>query len=607
MKVLNLSDDAPWKQRMRAPIVGRTQVAFNNPERGLVVSNQSGVYQLHTWDVKTGKLRQLTDTPAGEVFGGISPDGKYIYRLLDTKGDEIGHYVRIPFDGGEPEDITPMMEPYASFSISQSLDSSRLGFTTADQSGFQIYAMSIGTQGALGTPELVYHSASLSNGPTFSYEGDYAVIATTERSQHKDYALMAFYLNCDEQNQTVKVLQDEDASIRPIAFAPLPADTRLLAVTDVTGFDRPVIWDVKTGDRVDLPLPEIEGNISAWDWSPDGHKLLLSCLNQATYQLYTYDLETSILTKLDHPSGSFSSGYFTPNADEIFVNWQSACQPSQVIALDAATGQVKRTVLAAGEAPEGIPWRSVTFPSADHTQIQAWVATPEGNGPFPTILHTHGGPSSVTTEVFNTQAQAWLDHGFAWMSVNYRGSITFGREFESAIFGLLGIHEVDDMAAGYQWLVDNDIALPDSVLLTGGSYGGYLTLQALGRRPDLWAGGMAIVAIADWTLMYEDMAETLRGYQRSLFGGTPDQLPEQYATSSPMTYVDDLNAPILVIQGQNDTRCPARQMQVYEERLKASGKNITLEWFDAGHGSRAMDENIRQMELMLRFAYRTLG
>jgi dipeptidyl aminopeptidase/acylaminoacyl peptidase len=107
--------------------------------------------------------------------------------------------------------------------------------------------------------------------------------------------------------------------------------------------------------------------------------------------------------------------------------------------------------------------------------------------------------------------------------------------------------------------------------------------------------------------MYEDQAETLRGYQRSLFGGTPDDMPEQHAKSSPITYAEDVQAPVLVIQGENDTRCPARQMHAYEDKLKSCGKEIVVEWFDAGHGSRAMDESMKQMETMLRWAYRTLG
>ena len=115
-------------------------------------------------------------------------------------------------------------------------------------------------------------------------------------------------------------------------------------------------------------------------------------------------------------------------------------------------------LLRAGDAPTGQPWRSVSFQSSGGAKIQAWVCTPPGDGPFPMILHTHGGPTSVQTEVYGPSAQAWVDHGFAWMSVNYRGSTTFGREHEQAIRGMLGHREVDDIAAAYQWAVDNGVA-----------------------------------------------------------------------------------------------------------------------------------------------------
>ena len=128
---------------------------------------------------------------------------------------------------------------------------------------------------------------------------------------------------------------------------------------------------------------------------------------------------------------------------------------------------------------------------------------------------------------------------------------------------------MDDVAAARDWMVAQGIARPDGVFATGWSYGGYLTLLALGMRPDLWAGGMAGIAIADWTLMYEDQAETLRQYQVGLFGGTPAEKPEAHTKSSPITYAERVEAPLLVIQGSNDTRCPARQLRAYEEKRDA--------------------------------------
>jgi len=604
MKSLNLSPEADWRKRFKLPVVAGTSLAGRNHARGMAVTNQSGVYQLHAWDMATGDLRQLTYAPAGVVIGGISPDGQYIYYLNDASGNEIGHYVRVPFKGGDAEDITPDMPLYSSFSIGQSLNGARIGFSTAGQDGFYLWTMPVATGNTLGSPVLLYHSKRLSSGPTLSADARYAVIATTERATNLNTCLYAFNVSQSEVIQ--HVLQDADASIKPSSFSPVEGDSRLLAQTNVTGFSRPLIWDVATGERTDLPLLEMDGDIFSIDWSPKADKILLLQIVSAQMRFYVYDLERSAMHRLDHPTGMISASYFY-NDDEIWANLSDSTRPSRVVAFDTQTGHLLREVLSAGEVPTSQPLRSVEFPSTHSATIQAWVGTPEGTGPWPMILHTHGGPTAAMFDSFSPSLQTWIDHGFAIMSVNYRGSTTFGRTFEQAIWGNLGELEVDDMAAGYKWAVDNGIAIADSVLLTGGSYGGYLTLQALGVRPELWAGGMADVAIADWALMYEDQAETLRGYQVSLFGGTPVDTAEQTAKSSPITYAEAIRAPVLVIQGANDTRCPARQMHVYEDKLKSLGKDITIEWFDAGHGSRALDEQIGHMEKRLRWAYRVLG
>jgi dipeptidyl aminopeptidase/acylaminoacyl peptidase len=108
-------------------------------------------------------------------------------------------------------------------------------------------------------------------------------------------------------------------------------------------------------------------------------------------------------------------------------------------------------------------------------------------------------------------------------------------------------------------------------------------------------------------MQYEDSADTLKGYQRALFGGTPQEKPEQYAASSPITYAYQVQAPVLIIQGRNDTRTPARPVEQYETKLKQLGKQVEVHWFEAGHSGAGVEQAIRHQELMLRFAGRVLG
>jgi dipeptidyl aminopeptidase/acylaminoacyl peptidase len=195
-------------------------------------------------------------------------------------------------------------------------------------------------------------------------------------------------------------------------------------------------------------------------------------------------------------------------------------------------------------------------------------------------------------ESFSPRGQVWTDHGYAYFSLNYRGSTTFGREFKESIWGHPGELEVRDIVAGRQWLVERGIAIPDEVFLTGWSYGGFLTLHGLGVAPGLWAAGMAGIAVADWVSEYEDENDALRAYDRALFGGTPADKMSDYVKASPLTYCSAVDAPVMIVQGRNDTRCPARQVEMYEARMRELGKRCEVTWFDAGHAAGA---NIEQM------------
>jgi dipeptidyl aminopeptidase/acylaminoacyl peptidase len=611
LKELRVDDTAPWKQRFRAPVILWTELARAAPTRGLAASNKSGVYQLYAWDVPSGELRQLTDRPEGQLFGTLSSDGRYVYYLQDEQGNEIGHYVRVPFEGGEPEDITPNMPLYSPWGFAVSQAGNLIGLTVADPDGFHLYCINFGTDGAFSTERLLYKTKQLARGPVLSHSGEIVVMASTERTGKLHFSLLAFDTTSGEQ---IGELWDEaESSVEPVAFSPVAGDLRLLATTNKSGVKRPLIWNPRTGERIDLALDDVVGEVLPADWSPDGKRILLIRFNQAIQQLLLYNLESNTLRQLNHPGGTFGlfagiGAYFGPE-DEIFAQWQNSTQPTRLVALDAETGIRTRTVLEAGDVPPSRPWQSVTFTSSDGQKIQGWLGVPEGAGPFPTILETHGGPTAVVTEIFSPDCQAWLDHGFAYLTINYRGSTTFGRAFQDQIVGNPGYWEVEDMAAARDWLVNNGIADPNAILLTGWSYGGYLTLQACGKKPDLWAGGMAGIAIADWTVSYEDSADTLRGFQVALLGGTPEEKPEQYAASSPITYIENVKAPILIIQGRNDTRTPARPIEMYEEKMKSLGKSIEVHWFEAGHmGSFAdVELGIAHQERMLRFAHRILG
>lgn len=598
-------EDALWKQRFRAPTILYTQLAEANFTRGLTASNRSGVNQLYAWDVPSGELRQLTHTPSGKLAGYIAPDGEYIYYMEDTRGNETGHYVRVPFSGGEAQDVTPDLPPYASFGRSVSRSGNLLSFLLGDDDGIHLYAVNLEGNN-IGAPRRLYSAYNIGSAPLISQDGAIVVISGPLPDHPQHFQLLAFASASGEQ---LAQLSDGPAStLDPLLFSP-SGDSRILAMSNQSGNNRPLIWDLHSGERTNLAVDELAGEVLPTDWSPDGQRILLLNINQAQHQLYIYHLADKTLTRLNHPGGTysyFSAPYFGP-AGDIYADWQDSTHPGCTIALDGESGALKRTVLSAGQAPGGHPWRSITYPTANGEQIQGWLALPDGPGPYPTILSTHGGPTSVASDLFSANSQMWLDHGYAFLTINYHGSTTFGRQFEESIRGHLGELELGDIVAARAWLIEQGLANPDQIIPQGGSYGGYLTLMALGCRPDLgWAAGLALVPVVDWVMNHEDSAPTLRAYDEMLFGGKPQDMPEQAARSSPLTYVQDVAAPVLIIAGRNDTRCPARPIEIYTARLKELGRAFALEWFDAGHGSYAVQKQVEQGESMLRFAYAAL-
>jgi len=573
-----------------------------NPERALVASNSSGIYELYAYDLRSDSLRQATSRPSGTIYGTISPDGRHIYYVDDKKGDETGHVVRVPFQGGSgPQDMTPGMPEYTLVNPFIDGSSAHLGITIPGPDGFDTYVVDI-AGGPLTAPRMINRSKKTAFGPTFSTDGKISVVASTDRFGALDFTLISFDT---ATGRRLGELADDSSRIEPSDFSPVAGDQRILAASNRSGVMRPLLWDARGGTRTDLEVTDLEGDVEGVGWSPDAKKVMLCQTNKAATRLWVLDLGSSKLAKVVHPEGTAAEACFLTN-DSILMSWQDSVNPTQLMALDLRSPSAPpRRYLVSGDVPKSHPWRSASFRSSDGQEVQCWYATPGGDGPFATILETHGGPSVAQFNIFAPRSQVWLDHGFAFATVNYRGSTTFGKEFEKKINGDVGHWEVEDMVAARKWLVERGIAKPDEVFLTGWSYGGYLTLQAMGVYPRLWAGGMGGVVVADWVTEYDDEPDAMKGYDVALHLGTPAEKMEEYRRASPINYLERLAAPLLIIQGRNDVRDPPRQVDLYEAKAKSLGKDVKVVWFDTGHAGSSMNVNlaISHHETMLRWMY----
>ncbi|WP_093716078.1 S9 family peptidase [Actinacidiphila alni] len=585
-----------WEKRFRAPRVGLPEWAEDAPHRSLFVSNVTGTYELYAWDRTTGGRRQVTDRPNGTTDGTLSRDGAWVWWFSDTDGDEFGIWMRQPFDGGEDVPAAPGLEASYPAGLALGPDGLAVVGRSTDDEGTSVYVVRPDAE-----PVEVYrHEESASVGD-LSEDGTLVVI---EHTEHGDAMHSALRVLSVADGRAVAELDDTDGGrvelgLDCLGFAPVVGDTRLLVGHQRSGRWLPMIWDTATGEESALAI-DLPGDVHA-EWYPDGSALLVVHDFRARSEMFRYDLAAGTLTRLDTPAGSVSGATARPDGTVEYL-WSSAERPP---AVRSTTGAV--VLEAPGlRAPESVP---VTDAWVDGPggRIHALVQKPAGEGPFPTVFEIHGGPTWHDADAFAAGPAAWVDHGFAVVRVNYRGSTGYGREWTDALKHRVGLIELEDIAAVRAWAVSSGLADPERLVLTGGSWGGYLTLLGLGTQPEAWTVGIAAVPVADYVAAYADEMEALKSLDRTFFGGSPEEVPARYEASSPLTYVERVAAPVYISAGMNDPRCPIRQIDNYVERLRQLDKPHEVYRYDAGHGSLVVEERIKQVRLELAFALKHVG
>ncbi|MFW3170095.1 prolyl oligopeptidase family serine peptidase [Geodermatophilus sp. CPCC 206100] len=580
---------ARWQARFRAPRVSLPDWALEAPHRCLYTSDVSGVVEQYAWDRRTDVHRQVTDRANGTLIGTLSPDGETIWWFADTDGDEFGTWMVQPFAGGADRVAVPEVEPAYPAGLEIGTRVVAIGRSTDD--GSELWLAPVG-----GTPRVVYRHEDPASVDALTHDEDLLVISHSEHGDPRYPALRV--LRTSDDSVLAEKWDGEGRGLHALEFAPLPGDRRLLVGHERRGREELLVWDVGTDTETELVL-DLPGDVTA-GWYPDGTALLVGHDHAARSELYRYDLATGTLEALDTPRGVVRGATARPDGT-VELAWSNAQQPPVIRRADGPV------VLAApGEEPPAaypVEDRWVPGPGGD---VHALLVRPAGPAPYATAFLVHGGPESADDDSYRARRAAYVDAGYAVVHVNYRGSTGYGSAWRDALTGRPGLTELEDVAAVYDALVAEGFLDPGRALITGGSWGGFLTLLGLGTQPERWAAGIAEVPVADYLAAYEDEMEGLRAYDRALFGGSPEEVRDVYVRSSPITYVDDVRAPVLVVAGANDPRCPIRQIENYLGRLDELDKPHEVYRFDAGHGSLVIEETIRQVEVALSFALRNV-
>lgn len=590
--------EARWRARFSAPRVSLPSWARDAPQRNLYVSNASGKWEIYAWDRDADTHRQVTDRPEGTFHGALSADGEQIWWFNDTDGDEFGSWVVEPFSGGQPQPALTGVHP--GYSSGLELGTSVTGVAMSTDDGVTVWVARDG-----GQPEVIYQHQQDGGLAAMSRDESLLVIS---HSEHGDSRHPALRVVRTDGTTVAEKWDGPGKGLDALEFAPVPGDPRLLVVHERRGKEELLIWDVVADTETELHL-DLPGEVVA-DWYPDGKALLIAHTYRARTTVHRYDLESGVLTALPTPAGTVVGATVRPDRSVEYV-WSSAESPSLVRTI-SAEGDDRVLLTPPGErAPGSVPVSDVfvEVPYGPNDSVHALVAKPEGagDGPMPTVFNLHGGPHAADEDRFSAYRAAWLDAGFAVVEINYRGSTGYGSAWRDALEGRPGLTELEDVAHVHDWAVKSGLTTPELSVVAGASWGGYLTLLALGTQPERWAAGIAGVPVADYVQAYADEMEPLRAFDRGLFGGSPEEVPEVYRKASPITYVDQVRAPVLVLAGDNDPRCPIQQILNYLDRLAERKAPFEFYRYDAGHGSLVIAETIKQTAIEVWFAMRAVG
>jgi dipeptidyl aminopeptidase/acylaminoacyl peptidase len=576
--------------------------AWTQDSKGFIVStNLTGRFNL--WNVTPGGTfpTQLTQSDDRQSGIATSPDGKWIVFESDHGGDEIFDLYAVPAGGGAVVNLTQtdsVSETGAVFSH----DGALLAFGHLLTSGassnvavmdFATHAVRVLTHET--SPTMQWSVVAFSPDGRFIIADRSNVAGTQGSIWRVDVATGA----------ATRALATGNTSFS--AASDISPDGRWLAVTTETsaGVLQAAVYDTQTQKLT--PIHPDAWQQKSGHFAPDGHSLLMVSNVDGRDVIYSYEVRTGHSEPLPLPAGVNSDEggkmpAFSPDGTRILFPHQSGNMPLDYWVLERSTDRsvpVTRFALASID-PQKLPkTRIVHYQSADGTLISAFVWLPYNlsrDGHAPAVVLPHGGPTGQATDQFDPTAVALASRGYVVIAPNPRGSTGYGRAFEAANHRDLGGGDLADYAAAAKFLVDTGYADTRRLGIAGISYGGYMTLMALSKTPDVWAAGVEACGITNWSTLYDRSLPTLRQYIVGLLGD-PVKDRAVYEAASPLTYLAHVKAPLLVLAGGNDTRVPPTEAEQVVSFLSNAGKTVdTQVYAGEGHGFYKRENQIDALE-----------
>jgi dipeptidyl aminopeptidase/acylaminoacyl peptidase len=387
-----------------------------------------------------------------------------------------------------------------------------------------------------------------------------------------------------------QLLEHTGKQLISVAAVSPDGQTLLITSNEKGGYSNAALLDLVTKQL--RWLTDTQWAASGVDFTPDGGTAVVNLNADGRISTRFIDLKTLRESERGVPPGlnipAASPTPFLPDGS-MLLSHEDSSHPQELYCLapDNTFTQIthnanqilQQTALPASQL--------VTYRSFDGRLISAFVWVPfnlKRDGAAAAVVLPHGGPTGQTTDAFNGRAELLASRGFVVIAPNVRGSTGYGMEFQKANYKDLGGADLKDEIAGVQFLKATGFINPKHVGIWGGSYGGFMTLMAIGKTPEVWSAAVDEYGILNWLSMLEHEDPRLQEYEKSLLGN-PITDRAAYEASSPLRYIRNETAPLLVLQGDNDIRVPREEAEQVVSILKAEGRTVDSVYYpDEGHG-----------------------
>src|SRR5579864_8218934 len=543
---------------------------------------------------------QLTQSDERQYNAVFSPDGKWIVYQQDTAGNELWDLFAIPSGGGEAINLTRTPD-IREESPRWSPDGRVIALNYKPKQGTN-YNIALLQWNTRQVEKLTHESTPSRSWSSVAWSADGKTL----------YANRFDVSFTDSDVYAVDVASGRTTNLTPhqgnvLFFASsLSPDgkTLLLTSNQKGGYQNVAMLDVATRKLEWVTDTQWEAN--AGDFSPSGKSFTYIINADGLIDAYLVDRATHQSRTIDVPPGvnSFAASptSFSPQSDRLLISHESSVQPGDYWVYSLNGGHAQQLThsaiasLSSAPLPEA---QIVHYKSFDGKVISALMWVPfnlKRDGSTPALVLPHGGPTWQMSDYWNPHATALVSRGYICIAPNPRGSTGYGIAFQKANYQDLGGGDLQDEVYAARFLTETGYVNAKRIGITGGSYGGYMTLMAIGKTPDLWTAAVEEYGIINWFTMLQHEDPSLQEYQKSLLGD-PVKDRKVYEDDSPITFIRKAKAPLLVLQGENDPRVPKEEAQQVVESLKKDGKTVDVHYYsNEGHGFEKRENRIDAIE-----------